>query len=209
MAPAPRMSIPAGKLFQHEGVGGGKDDLPVKRKARNLAGSGAARQNRVSAGYLLPSFHYDAIGRPKRGAALYIIHLILLEQKLDALGEPLGGRPGFSEDLAVIEAGEIDGGSHLSQGGCFGVYMRLVDQGLRGNTTYIEADAPRSIFFQDDRREPKLTRPYRGYVSAGTRSDYRHIVRLFRHVATSLRNISSPMIDTVSVTLQAIFLFHY
>jgi hypothetical protein len=122
--------------------------------------------------------HLDGAGGGDAAPALEPVDLVLLEQKLDALGVALDGRLLVGEHL-----GQVDGGIGAHYAHLFKFLLGLVEEfggvehGLRGDAADVEAGAAKGFAALDaGGLEAELGAADGAHVAAGAGADDYHVI---------------------------------
>ena len=188
----------AGHLLQLQRAGGVDDRLMVDLDAGQRRDAGASGDDDVL-GTDLAIADLDAVGAGEGGVALQPLDLVLLEQELDAAGQPL-------DRLKTRAVHGVEVEFHLARlHAPFGERpvrrflekLGGVEQGLGRDAADIEAGAAQSLAALDaGGLEAELGRTDRGHIAARAGTDHQNVEVVFSHshfpLSSFQRKLESP-----------------
>src|SRR5262249_16309593 len=131
------------------------DDARIFREARQFDRFGTGRDDalveRDAFGLAVVALHFDDVRRDELAVARDAIDLALLGEHFQAAGELLDDARFPVAQLVQVDGGLAEGHAMRGHRARFVDDFRGVQQGLRGNTAYVEADATETLPAFDER----------------------------------------------------------
>ena len=181
-----------GNLGQAQRFGGGDDHFPIGRHAGQQRDFGTGGDDEVPGGDDAVT-HLNRLCIDEAGFALHPLHLVLLEQHLDAAGEFLHGLVLLAQQDGKIEGDIVGLHAELGQmpAGQFLIQMAAVEQRLRRDAANVEAGAAqRRALLHAGHLQAMLRRANGSDITAGAAADDDDIKFRVGHGTAPYRSIS-------------------
>ena len=151
--------------------------LAVNRQRRYGARSGACGQNDLASPEDSPLWgNLNGIGIPQHGLTLYMLNVVLAQQIGDATNLSLHDTATTLVSLGVVDTEVVEREAPLFSLFQHGDVLRILEQGLAGDTPPVEADAAQLLALYHCDFHAKLGRANGAHIPARASADYQEVV---------------------------------